>query len=731
MKKKLQKWHDSESYQAFSDSFLGLMLAGVVIQGLFFIVSALLKRALMPIHLITGALTFLLYLFFKDKAKESAQKIGLRILKFSLVLTVVTLLDTLILSGIQKVADPELAKPMVMLSFIGTIAVLIGSIVVFSKPKTKEFFQILSTNSVWDAINGGKQEEIHRGDAVLGKQIKISFKDNGDKEYTPTELPVVLPLKDRYLHMLILGPTGSGKTSQTLIPMIYSDIQNPDLGIIVMEPKGDLAEKVYAMAQIFDREVQYFNPTHPDCPYFNPLYGLEEDVIENMATTFKMLDNDSSQFFQNMNENLIRNGLKVLKRLYGNDATMLDLYDLVHNAEDRGQKMVNQLLTQGGTKEIQKENEDIASWFSSDYFTGAKASAGRGATKTYENCSGVRSQIAKLVSNKYLRRVLNPPPGHGSDVNFDYALSQGTIVTIATAQGKLRDLGRFLGYFLILQLQSSVFKRPGNEDTRGGCMLYIDEFQVYSNPGFADMLTQGRSYRVASHLATQARAQIGMGGGKDGDAFIDLVSSNARNIIVYPGGNYEDAKFYSDQFGEIMKKTKQIGVSQQRLGIGNLMEWRPQNETLREEESFDTYYSPSDIIYRPFGEITYLLIKNNSIQPAGVAKIEFIPKDVNTRIQDIVDAYNEDQKLKYDEESADALHDTPAGSKMPTMPTMPSMPSMQDKIEPSPFRPAVPATNMGGFLPEDEDDEMDDYLGTVPVKSGIVIADDDDDDELL
>ena len=73
MKKKLQEWHDSESYQAFSDSFLGLMLAGLVIQGLFFIVSALLKRALMPIHLITGALTFLLYLFFKDKAKESAQ----------------------------------------------------------------------------------------------------------------------------------------------------------------------------------------------------------------------------------------------------------------------------------------------------------------------------------------------------------------------------------------------------------------------------------------------------------------------------------------------------------------------------------------------------------------------------------------------------------------------------------------------------------------------------------
>ena len=60
-------------------------------------------------------------------------------------------------------------------------------------------------------------------------------------------------------------------------------------------------------------------------------------------------------------------------------------------------------------------------------------------------------------------------------------------------------------------------------------MLFIDEFQVYSNPGFTDMLTMGRSYRVASHLATQARDQIGMGGGDDGKAFIQSVSTNARN----------------------------------------------------------------------------------------------------------------------------------------------------------------------------------------------------------
>lgn len=33
-----------------------------------------------------------------------------------------------------------------------------------------------------------------------------------------------------------------------------------------------------------------------------------------------------------------------------------------------------------------------------------------------------------------------------------------------------------------------MFRRPGNEDTRKGCMLYIDEFQVYANMGFANMV---------------------------------------------------------------------------------------------------------------------------------------------------------------------------------------------------------------------------------------------------
>lgn len=641
MKQKLINWRKSDQYQTLADSMMGLIFGLLFVQAAFVIMSFVTKSVLLPAHLLSAFALASTYLLFKDSAKEEHVKLGAKMLYLSGFLMIIGILNGLLLSGIGKVAasNPELSKQMIILLIILDVGTLVGYLAVMASDGAKEYFAQINEQSFWSLVVGEEPEVPEPGDAVLGNKYDITYTDKGDKKYEVTKNPVVLPLKDRYLHMLILGPTGSGKTSQVIIPMINRDMQNHELGVIAMEPKGDLAEKVYAMAVHYDREVQYFNPILPDCPYFNPLFGLEEDVVENMATTFKMLDNDSSQFFQNMNETLIRNSIKVLKRLYNDDANMLDLYTLVHNNESKGKQIIQEFSQlQSRTQDLQKENDDIAAWFLGDYFTGSTGDS-RNATKTYEHCSGVRSQIAKLVSNKFLRKVLNPPRGHGSDVNFDDALANGKVIAISTAQGKLRDLGRFLGYFLILQLQASVFRRPegpkGPEDRRG-CMLYIDEFQVYSNPGFADMLTQGRSYRVASHLATQARDQIGMGSGKDGEAFIQLVSSNARNVILFPGGNYNDAKYYSDQFGEVMMSITQKGMSQQKLGWGNAAEFRAKNETVRTSDEFGARFSPSDLIYREFGDITHLLIKNNTIQAPGVAKIEFIPWELNQRLDQII-----------------------------------------------------------------------------------------------
>lgn len=599
----------------------------------------LFKKSFLVLPIATFSLLTISVLVLKDFAPDNQKKLSFNLFKASFLIFALSLVNHLIVSGLCNIQNDKVVEKLTTMMYLFNIGIIIASIAFYTNEKVVELFNALYENSFLEAIFGEEDEVIKSGDAVIGIDVK-------------TGKPVVLPHKDRYLHSLILGPTGSGKTSQSILPMINRDMQWNKLGhvnkewdkagIIVIEPKGDLAEKVYAMAKHYDREVMYFNPILPDCPYFNPLFGDESDVIENMATTFKMFSEGSSQFFLDMNENLVRKALKVLKRVKGNDATLIDLSNVINGFKE-GQELLAKFSRLGGTPEIITENKEIYEWFKTDYYS-ALTSGGKGGTKTYEHCSAIRSQVAKLISNKYLRKVLNPPEGK-NDVDFDKMLEEGTVLTIATAQGKLRDLGRFLGYFIILQLQSSVFRRKGNENTRRPCFLYIDEFQVYANPGFADMLTQGRSYRVSSNLATQARDQIATG--PDGKNFLSLVSTNARNLIIYPGGNAMDAEYYSKEFGEIIEMTERRGISKDKFSFANIGKGSgPVKESIQYAEESKARFSATDIKFREFGEITYCIIKNNSIQPPGVSKIEYIPKELNEKLDKMVEEYNKLQESK-------------------------------------------------------------------------------------
>lgn len=603
----------------------------VFIQILLFLLVCIFKQSPIFTQSIVFIIFSIFYLLSKDFIKDEKQKMIYLYIFLSMILLQLCSFSTYFIVNISKGFNSiAKQKSFFGISYLLDFLVIIGSFLGIKTQKGEVFIQAIYNYSFWKMKNcDNNDEEVHPGDIVL-----CTNKDTGKK--------VIMPLKDRFLHMLILGPTGSGKTSQTIIPMINQDMQNLGCGITVIEPKGDLAEKIDAMARYYGRKVMYFNPVFPDCPYFNPLFGEEDSVIENMATTFKMLSPDSPQFFKDMNEQLIRNSLKVLKRLKGNDATFIDMARLIQNSGGAGKKMVMQFAKMNApTEDIAKENQDLANWFLGDYFAEK--------SKTYENCSGVRSQVSKLISNKYLRRVLNPPEGK-NDIDFDKHLAEGGVITITTAQGTLRDLGKFLGYFIILQLQSAVFRRPGNEDTRVPHFLYIDEFQTYSNPGFADMLTQGRSYRVASQLATQNRALMAMGGGSDGKNFVDLVSTNARNLVIYPGGNNEDAKYYSQQFGEIIEMTERKGISRQKGSLFNIDLSGKYNESISYTEETKARFSPSDIIYRQFGEITYCLIQNNTLQAPGVGKIEYIDYNLNKELDRMVEEYK--QERLSDEEKA-------------------------------------------------------------------------------
>ena len=254
-----------------------------------------------------------------------------------------------------------------------------------------------------------------------------------------------------------------------------------------------------------------------------------------------------------------------------------------------------------------------------------------------------------MLSNRYVARVLNPPKDRdlkeGEYIDFARILNDGGVLCMCSAQGKLREMGSYIGYFLILTLESFIFRREGNEFNRRGCSLYIDEFQKYANPGFEDILTQGRSYRVAAILATQNRAEIAGDGGQRGKKFQQVVDSNARNIVLLPGASNNDAKYYSESFGEEEYEKTRIKKSYPSY-VPRLFALSEQRESESSETATQALFSSTKLVYKPFGTVIARIIVNNNIQIPQEVQVSFLPRELQAKINEIITEMEEESKRK-------------------------------------------------------------------------------------
>ncbi len=412
----------------------------------------------------------------------------------------------------------------------------------------------MSTNSK----NAQSQEEsIQRGDVILCEKLS----NQGRLSY-PRDLAKI-PLKDRFSNLLALG---AADTSDLFMPMIEQDLQNSECGVIVMDSYGILSQKTKTLAEQYGRPVVRFDPSMENCPYFNPLAGNEFTVVENLVTAFHMVSPETFAFGSEVPDQLIRNGIKVLKRLDEN-AGFDGVYSTLNqfNTLIRGGKQADEMLTEfakmssrSSDASSKGENVSISEWFMTCYLAEG--------SEVFEDTAGVRALVSKICSESMLRDILNPDPTKerpdGSknsdgtvrmqlnDIDFDKALAEGQVLCISTAKTTYRSLSQFLAQFLSIRLQSAVFQRPGTEATRQAVFLYMDNFHTFATPDFVDLLVLSHQYRIASHLGIQSRSLMTNCNVKFESDFASAVSHNARNVVVLPFCNFEDAIYYSEEFSE-------------------------------------------------------------------------------------------------------------------------------------------------------------------------------------
>jgi CxxC-x17-CxxC domain-containing protein len=292
---------------------------------------------------------------------------------------------------------------------------------------------------------------------------------------------------DRRRHMYLIGKTGMGK-STILENMIVDDIR-AGRGVAVVDPHGDLAEKVMQYVPS-DRikDVIYFNPTDTDFPIaFNIVEAVDIRVRHLVASgligVFKKLWADS---WGPRLEYILRNA--ILAVLDYPNSTLLSVIQMLSDKVYR--------------KKVLAEVKDPvvkAFW--------VKEFAGYADKFASEAVSPIQNKVGQFLSSSVIRNIVGQTR---SSIDVREAMDSGKILILNLSKGHIgEDNSALLGAMMITKIQLAAMSRVDiPEKERRDFYLYIDEFQNFSTESFATILSEARKYHLNLIIAHQYMEQL-------------------------------------------------------------------------------------------------------------------------------------------------------------------------------------------------------------------------------
>jgi len=292
---------------------------------------------------------------------------------------------------------------------------------------------------------------------------------------------------DRRRHMYLIGKTGMGK-STILENMIIEDIRAGH-GIAVVDPHGDLAEKVIEFipsSRIND--VIYFNPADMDYPIaFNIVEHVDAHlrhlVASGLLGVFQKLWADS---WGPRLEYILRNA--ILAVLDYPDSTLLAVTRMLSDKTFR--------------KKIVEHIQDplVKAFWVTEF-------AGYNDKFAAEAVSPIQNKVGQFLSSSLIRNIVGQAR---SAMEMRKVMDEGKILIMNLSKGRIgEDNAKLLGAMMITKIQLAAMSRVDIlEKDRKDFYLYVDEFQNFATDSFANILSEARKYRLNLILAHQYIDQL-------------------------------------------------------------------------------------------------------------------------------------------------------------------------------------------------------------------------------
>lgn len=334
---------------------------------------------------------------------------------------------------------------------------------------------------------------------------------------------VAIPIRDATHHTLLVGPTGSAKS--TVMLGLIEDAMRAGRGLVVLDPKGDLTTDVLARVPTSrQQDVVVIDPTNPSPVGFNPLAGPGHIAHVTADTLLSIFESLFREHWGIRTADVLSSALLSLSRIPG--ANLLWLQPLLTNPAFRKRVLAGQrdpLGTEAFWRQYNAKKPD------------AQAA----------EIAPVLNKLRQIILRPGLRAMLGQSD---PKFNIDDVLTKRRIVIVNLNRGLLgSDAARLVGTLLLGQLWSRLLARQAvPQERRQVVEIFIDEVHdfIAGIPGdLSDALSQARSLGGAFTMAHQYFSQL--------DPHMrEAMNANARNKIYF-GMNGHDAATAAKQAPEL------------------------------------------------------------------------------------------------------------------------------------------------------------------------------------
>lgn len=357
----------------------------------------------------------------------------------------------------------------------------------------------------------------------------------GYNEYRGIKRRIFLNSKDRRRHFYYVGKTGAGKTV-LLQHMILQDIRQGN-GLAFLDPHGDAVE------WILDRipperaeDVIYFNPADYERPIgMNILEWyteMDKHIVVNglLGLMTKLFDPHNQGITGPRFEQAVRNACLTVMSVKGTG--LMEAMQVLQNDEYAKKYfpyLDDEVVKRYWTDQIAKTQEFHKS----------------------EILGYIVSKFDRFLTNKMMRNIIGQ-----SESGFDFrtAMDDGKILLINLSKGLMgEENSQFLGLLLIPKLLQAAMSRANIDETdRRDFYLYVDEFQNFATPDFAQILSEARKYKLNLIVANQYIAQMS-------DEIRDAVFGNAGSIGSFKVG-VNDAQYLANEYDPVFSQNDIINL---------------------------------------------------------------------------------------------------------------------------------------------------------------------------